>query len=189
MLGGEGRSCAVRVHTFETLTPAGSAVTSPPVSLPVRLRIWEFLQVWRATVHVVWEPPVRSPGGLRGEGVRRPPAGRLGRSARAPCVAGAGAAHEAVGPDRLPAHCRAWASCCTCSSAGRCPSTGPACPLCGSGCWRAGSASPSSCPEVRASRNPRGRRGRGREPRRRPGGGHVFPEMPARLSSGPAVGP
>lgn len=86
------------VHTFETATPAGSAVTSPPVSLPVRLWIWEFLQVRRAAVHVVWEPAVRSPGGLRGEGIRRPPAGRLGRSTWAPCMAGAGGRPRGRGP-------------------------------------------------------------------------------------------
>lgn len=51
-----------------------------PLPLPHRFWIWEFLQARRASVHMVWEPPVCSPRSLRGEGVRGSPAGRMGRS-------------------------------------------------------------------------------------------------------------
>ena len=44
--------------------PAVPTGTSSPVSLSLRFRVWELLQVRRAPVHVVWEPPLRSPRSL-----------------------------------------------------------------------------------------------------------------------------
>lgn len=60
-MGLGGGPCA---RTLETTAPALCSVTLSPVSLSLRLWIWEFLQVGRAPVHVVWEPPVCGPRSL-----------------------------------------------------------------------------------------------------------------------------
>lgn len=67
-------------------------------------------------------------GGLEGMQVRR-----VGGSegARAHRVEGSDAWAQVL---TWSSFCRAWASCCTSSCAGLCPSTGPTCRPCGSGC-------------------------------------------------------
>lgn len=179
---------ALGAHGFDTAAPAVSAMTTSSVSSSLRLWIWEFLQVGRASVHVVREPPVRGPGGVRGQGVRRPPAGHLGRRRvrHAWSVLRVAPGRATLALTALSGCRRALASCCTSSSAAPCPSTGPACPLCGSGCSMAGSASPSSCLEVGVRPAPcrAGNAGLWGG-----GGGEAFPEMPGdcllRLPSGP----
>lgn len=54
---GPGAFCS---DTFETEAPTVSTTASSSVSLSFRLWVWEFLQVGRASVYMVWEPPVRS---------------------------------------------------------------------------------------------------------------------------------
>lgn len=83
LCGGGGLSGTQPSHT-----PLPVLTAAHPISLSLRFWLWELLQARGAPVHVVWQPPLRRSGSVRGPGIRGPPARRLGTS-RAGRVKGA----------------------------------------------------------------------------------------------------